>query len=68
MRAEVPERPWATNRIGPGQADRLKNGYQGLMAGLGSEFYSPFVGGPGSGGYQQIAQPTQCSDCHQSIV
>lgn len=36
---------------------QLKNGYAGLCSGLGSEFYSPFAGGPGSGGSQQIAQP-----------
>lgn len=66
-------RPWAKGQTtigeqawdalsGPkGEQDarigRLKNSYAGLVAGLGSEFYSPFSWAPGSGGYQQIAQP-----------
>ena len=39
------------------QVDRLKAGWSGVVSSLGSEFYTPFLGGPGSGGYQQIAQP-----------
>jgi hypothetical protein len=57
MRTEVPARTWSTSRITAADATRLRNGYAGLVSGLGSEYYSPFAGGPGSGGYQQIAQP-----------
>lgn len=65
MTSEVQDRPWAVGAHAVGQAaweanargKQLKNSYAGLIAGLGNEYYSPFIGGPGSGGYQQIAQP-----------
>ena len=61
MITEAPSRPWANISTGKREweesATRLKHGYTGLIEGLTSEFYSPFIGGPGSGGYQQIAQP-----------
>jgi phage-related protein (TIGR01555 family) len=69
------ERPWSVGSKTIGRAawdalalpepqaqaalTRLKHGYEGLIAGLGSgsnpgQFYSPFAG---NGGYQQLSQP-----------
>ena len=54
MITEAPSRPWADVSTGKREwqesAARLKHGYTGLIEGLTSEFYSPFIGGPGSGG------------------